>query len=86
MDMIIRPFKNNLIVTRKQKEEMTAGGIVLPGGDREEADRAVVVAVGPEVDDINVGDELLVNWQKCPKIGTEQYKVNYDDVIGVFEQ
>ena len=84
--MSIRPLKDNIIVERIKKEEVTSGGIVLPGGDREEADKALVVAVGPEVEGINVGDELLINWQKAPKIDEKNYKVNYEDVIGVFEK
>lgn len=83
--MAIRPLKDNIVVERIKKEEVTLGGIVLPGGDREEADKALVVAVGPEVEGINIGDELLINWQKAPKIDEKQYKVSYEDVIGVFE-
>lgn len=84
--MSIRPLKDNIIVERIKKEEVTSGGIVLPGGDRDEADKAVVVAVGPEVEGIKAGDELLINWQKAPKIDEKQYKVSYEDVIGVFEK
>lgn len=82
--MSIRPLKDNIIVERIKKEEVTSGGIVLPGGDREEADKALVVAVGPEVEGINVGDELLINWQKAPKIDEKHYKVSFEDVIGIF--
>jgi chaperonin GroES len=82
---IIRPLKDNLIVERTQKEELTASGIVIPGGNRDEADRAVVIATGPDVVGINVGDTLLLNWSKAAKINGEQYKVSYDDVIGVYE-
>jgi len=82
---MIRPIKNNIIVERIKKEEVSTGGIVLPGGDREAADKALVLAIGPEVPDINEGDYLLINWHNAPRIAGEKYKVNYDDVIGIFE-
>ena len=82
--MSIRPLKDNIIVERIKKEEVSSGGIVLPGGDRYEADKALVIAIGPEVPEVNVGDELLINWQKAPKINETQYKVSFEDVIGIF--
>lgn len=83
--MSIKPLKSNIIVERIKKEEVSSGGIVLPGGDRDEADKAVVIAIGPEVSNINVDDLLLINWQKASKIDGEKYRVNFDDVIGIFE-
>jgi chaperonin GroES len=83
--MNIKPLNNNVIIKRIKKEEVTSGGIVLPGGDRDEADRALVEAIGPDVTDVKVGDTVLVNWQKAPKIEGELYKVIMEDIIGIFE-
>lgn len=81
--MSLRPLKDNLIVEKQEKELKTETGIVLTRSD--EADKAVVVAVGPEVDGVYVGDVLLINWQKAPLIEKNQYKVSLDDVIAIFE-
>jgi chaperonin GroES len=83
--MNIKPLNNNVIIKRIKKEEVSSGGIVLPGGDRDEADRALVEAIGPDVTDVKVGDTVLVNWQKAPKIEGELYKVIMEDIIGIFE-
>lgn len=83
--MIIRPLKKNVIVERIAKEEVSSGGIVLPGGDREAADKAVVLAIGPEVTDVKIGDSLLINWQKATLAGKEVYRINEEDIIGIFE-
>jgi chaperonin GroES len=83
--MSVRPLKDNVIIERQEKEQVSAGGIVLPGGDREVADKAVVVAIGPEVTDIKEGDVVLVNWNKASKIDEKVYKVSFEDVIGIFE-
>lgn len=83
--MSVRPLKDNVIIERQEKEQVSAGGIVLPGGDREAVDKAVVIAIGPEVSDINVDDIVLVNWNKAAKIDEKIYKVSFEDIIGIFE-
>jgi co-chaperonin GroES (HSP10) len=83
--MSVRPLKDNVIIERQEKEQVTSGGIVLPGGDREVADKATVIAIGPEVSDINEGDVVLVNWNKASKIDEKIYKISFEDVIGIFE-
>lgn len=83
--MNIKPLNDNVIIKRIKKEEVSSGGIVLPGGDRDEADRAVVQAVGPDVESVEVGQTVLVNWQKAPKIEGDLYKVIDEDIIGIFE-
>jgi co-chaperonin GroES (HSP10) len=81
--MNIRPLKDNLVVERVEKELKSESGIILTSSD--EADRAKVIAVGPEVTDVKVGDEVLLNWQKCPAINGNIYKANIEDVVGIFE-
>lgn len=44
--MKIRPLHDRVVVRRKQEEEKTAGGIVLPGSAKEKPNEGVVVAVG----------------------------------------
>ena len=83
--MSVRPLKDNVIIERQEKEQVSSGGIVLPNGDREVADKALVIAIGPEVSDINEGDVVLVNWNKASKIDEKIYKVSFEDVIGIFE-
>jgi co-chaperonin GroES (HSP10) len=83
--MNIIPLKANVIIERIKKDEMTAGGIVLPGGDRDEADRATVIAIGPEVTSVQVGDEVLVNWNKTSGFGEDKFRVAEEEIIGIFE-
>jgi chaperonin GroES len=83
--MNIKPLRDNVIVERIKKENVTAGGIVLPGGDREEADKALVTAIGPDVTTVEVGQTVLINWQKAPNVQGDLYKVNEEDIIGIFE-
>ena len=79
----MRPLKNNVIVERIEKENVTSSGILLKSSD--EADKAKVTAIGPDVVDVNVDELLLINWNKAKKITNTIYQVNIEDVIGVFE-
>jgi co-chaperonin GroES (HSP10) len=79
--MNIKPLRDNLIITRKTPEMTTSAGIILSRTD--EADRAIVQFIGPEVVDTQVGDELLVDWNKAYPINKEQFKLNIKDVIAV---
>lgn len=44
--MKIRPLHDRLVVRRKEEEEKTAGGIVLPGSAKEKPNQGEVVAAG----------------------------------------
>ena len=44
--MKIRPLHDRVIVRRKEEEETSAGGIVLPGSANEKPNQGEVVAVG----------------------------------------
>jgi chaperonin GroES len=45
-EMKIRPLYDNVLVKRKDEEEMSAGGIVLPGSAKEKPNQGEVKAVG----------------------------------------
>ncbi|WP_420389109.1 co-chaperone GroES [Marinobacter sp.] len=44
--MNIRPLHDRVVVRRKEEEEKTAGGIVLPGNAKEKPSQGEVIAVG----------------------------------------
>ncbi len=44
--MKIRPLHDRIVVRRKEEEEKTAGGIVLPGSAKEKPNQGEVIAVG----------------------------------------
>lgn len=78
-----KPLRDNIIVEKQEKDLTTQSGIILKSND--EADKAKVIAVGPEVTDVIVGEVLLVNWNKAKKIQEDTYQINIEDVIGVFD-
>jgi chaperonin GroES len=44
--MKIRPLHDRVVVRRKEEEEKTAGGIVLPGNAKEKPSQGEIIAVG----------------------------------------
>jgi co-chaperonin GroES (HSP10) len=78
----MRPLKNNIIVTRIAAEKQTASGIILKY--TEGPDRAKVVALGPKVDEVQIDDELLVNWNKAVKVADEDYVIPITEVVFIY--
>ena len=85
---MIKALGKKIIVELMEKETVTAGGIVLARTDSDEVTRGIVLAVGPEVVDIFMGDVILANWNKGQKMkveGLDAYVVSEEDVVLVFE-
>lgn len=81
--MNIKPLRDNIIIVKEEKNLTTASGIILKSTD--DADKARVVAIGPEVEDVQIDNVVIVNWNKAQIIGDDQFRVNISDVIGVLE-
>ena len=86
--MILKPLGNNVILELIEKEKLSAGGIVLSKADPMEANRGLVLAVGSEVTEVAVGQEVLPNWNKATKSKYDDqdlYFISEDDIVLVFE-
>lgn len=75
------PLNDNVIVKRKDPVKTTSSGIVLQSSL--EPDRGIVVATSAT--DVEIGNELLLNWNKAYKIDNEHYRIHINEVIAVFE-
>ena len=76
------PTKNNIIVNRIAAKKQTSSGIILKSS--EEADRAEVIAISNKVEEVNIGDIVLLNWNKATKIENETYVVPITEVIWIY--
>jgi co-chaperonin GroES (HSP10) len=79
--MNYNPLNDNIIVERVEPVTTTASGIVLQSS--QEPDKAKVIATAS--DDVQIGELLLINWNKATKIHKELYRIHVNDVIAVFE-
>jgi len=81
--MIFKPLFDKVIVERIKPELTSAGGIVLARS--EEPDRAKILAIGPDVTDVVVGDVVLLNWNAAIKVQDEMYSTKVENIIFVYE-
>ncbi len=96
--MTIKPLHDRLIVKAAEKEQVSAGGIILPDSAQEKPQRGEVLAAGPgkRLDsgtlapiDVKVGD--IVYYGKYSgtevKVDGEDYVIlRADDVLAVVEK
>ena len=83
--MKLRPLHDKVLVKRKEEEETTAGGIVLPGSAAEKPSQGEVIAVGPGkkqdsgeqiAPDVKVGDTVI-----CGQYGGNEVKIDGEEYL-----
>jgi co-chaperonin GroES (HSP10) len=86
---MINVLKNNVAVELIQKEKVTLSGIVLSSADPSEANKGTVVAVGPDVTMVKVGDTVLPNWNASKGKFTHEdqdlWIIPETEIVGIFE-
>lgn len=87
--MEIRPMNDRVLVAENKKENKTESGIILEGargvGDTA---KATVLAIGPDVKDVKVGDVILLDWAKASpvKLGdVQRAMIKEEFIIAVYE-
>ena len=81
--MSYRPTGKNVLIERIPASKQTESGIILKS--TQEPDRAKIIAIGPEVDEVSVDEVAVVNWNAATKVQDELYIINIDHVILVIE-
>ena len=95
--MNIRPLQDRVLVLRTEKDEKTAGGIIIPDTAKEKPQEGKVVAAGPGKRDKNgtlvpldvkKGDRILFTRYAGNEVkidGVEHLIMREDDILGVIE-
>jgi chaperonin GroES len=74
---MITPLNDRVIIKRNKTEETSAGGIVLPGDEREIPTTGIVIAVADSAEDkIAAGDTVMFG-----KYAGSELKVNGETVL-----
>ena len=83
------PIKSKVLIELLEKETTTPGGIVLAIPDRDDINKAKVIAIGDKVLDVQVGDTVLVNWNQAVETkyenGRKTYIIEESGIVLVFE-
>jgi len=75
--------RGSLLIKRIENPKTTSSGIILKSSD--EAEFAKVLSIGSDITDVNVGDFVLVNWNKTKHLKKLVYYVKLEDVVAVKE-
>lgn len=77
----INPLGDNIVAQAEEVATKTASGIYLPDNTQEKPKTAKVVAVGPAVQQLKVGDRIIYK-----SFSTTDFKVGKDEYIIVKEE
>jgi len=79
--MNLKPLKDRVLISYIEEAEKSAGGIYIPDAAKEKPQRGKVEAIGGEVKEIKVGDEVLFG-----KYSGDKFKVGSQDMLIVKEE
>lgn len=88
--MNIRPIKSKVVIKENTSEVKSAGGLILEMANSVKSNQtATVLAVGPEVELVSVGDTILIDWNKAAIMsvdGEQVLIVDESNIICVLEK
>lgn len=77
----IKPLADRVVAVREQAQAKTASGIFLPDNAKEKPVLAAVVAVGPDVKSLAIGDTIVYK-----EYSTTELKIDGKDYLIVKEE
>lgn len=83
------PSADNVLVSRAEKETVSAGGIALAHRRNDVRNEGVVVGVGPRNTEVSIGDRILFDEELVQSVwhqGTEYIRVAGKNVLAVFDE
>lgn len=94
--MKLKPLADRVVIKNVETEEVTKGGIILPGSAKEKPQTAEVIAVGPGgvVDGkevkmyVSVGDKVIYSKYAGNEVkldGQEYIIVRQNDILAIVE-
>ena len=83
------PIKSKVLIELIEKDKETQSGILLFNPDREEPNKAKVIAIGDKVQDVQIGDTILPNWNQAIETRYDKdrktYIIDEKDIVLVFD-
>ena len=88
--MISMHVKKRVLIAQNKAETKTTSGIIIDdGSSMRDSKTASVLAIGPEVTTIAVGDKVLVDWTKgfVVKVeGVERVMIEEEHIVGIIKE
>lgn len=87
--MQFKPLKDKVLVAENNSETKSEFGIILDDAKSvRESKTGTVLAIGPDVTEVQIGDKILLDWSKATvvKIGDAQRVVLKEaDIVAILE-
>lgn len=85
----VTPLKKKVLVAENKVEQTTESGIILEGTtSNRESRRGTVLAVGPQVTLVEVGDVILLEWNKAQIVKIDDAQrviIDEEHIVAVIE-
>src|SRR6476659_8046437 len=82
-----QPLGDRVFVTYTEEMERTTGGIYVPESAKEKPQRGAIQAIGKDVKNVKVGDQILFDKYSGSKLKIEDEDcliLKEEDILGVF--
>ncbi|MCI4626922.1 MAG: co-chaperone GroES [Candidatus Magnetoovum sp. WYHC-5] len=86
--MNFKPLKERVFVSYKEEMERTSGGLYVPDTAKEKPQRGKVEAVGSEVKEVKVGDDVLFDKYSGSKVNIDSVDyliIKEEDILGIIQ-
>lgn len=88
-DKIVTPLGKRILIAEAKQKSETTSGIILAGSGDDNSKAAIVLAVGPEVTEVEIGDTIYIVWAKASpvKFGDIQRAIiSEEDILSVIKR
>jgi len=87
--MTFRPLGKKVLVAENKRNNTTESGIIIEGADRHGESRSgTVLAIGPDVTQVQMGDKILLDWSKSAVTtvdGAQRVIILEENIVAVLE-
>lgn len=86
--MNVTPLKDMVLVAENKRETTTSSGIILDGQGNGESKSGTVLAIGPKVESVVVGDKILLLWNTAQVVnidGAQRVMIKEENIVAVLE-
>ena len=87
--MSVRPLHDKVLIAEGKKDTTTESGIILDSKGVGNTTPGIVLAIGPDVLDVEVGDTVYLDWSKSKPVtvdGAQRVMISVKDIIAVIEE
>lgn len=86
--MNVQPTKSNVLVAQNKDDKKSESGIILDKANSVlDSKTGTVLAIGPDVTEVKVGDKILLEWNKAKVVnvdGSQRVIIKESDIVAVF--